>query len=120
MDMDPLMGNHLDDFFHRGFHKPRMWTQYADQHRGVCLIFDRTKLAKAIENQLSEGQIRMTGPVEYVNRSILPQLSVAEPFTIDIDALESVRRTAYPQLHLQRLYKVLFFEKMVDCKHGTE
>jgi hypothetical protein len=32
----------------RGYARPRMWAQYADNHRGVCLILDRERLGKAI------------------------------------------------------------------------
>ena len=30
--------------FGRGWARARMWDQYAEQHRGVCLVFDRAKL----------------------------------------------------------------------------
>ena len=28
----------------RGWGHPRMWAQYADKHKGVCLVFDKDKL----------------------------------------------------------------------------
>lgn len=30
--------------FGRGYAHSRMWDQYADRHRGVCLIFDRARI----------------------------------------------------------------------------
>jgi len=43
----------LDHMFHRGYSKPRMWAQYANNHTGVCFIFNRAKLQETIESSLS-------------------------------------------------------------------
>src|SRR4051812_6568338 len=32
--------------FGRGFAHPRLWEHYADDHRGVCLCFDRKELTR--------------------------------------------------------------------------
>ena len=37
----------------RGFSHPRMWAQYAANHRGVCLQFEKSKLHKKIIEQLA-------------------------------------------------------------------
>lgn len=55
-------GNPLDCCWAR----PRMWEQYADTHAGVCLVFDRTALEKALRSQLDErGNTYYLGPVKY-------------------------------------------------------
>jgi len=46
----------------RGYSKPRMWAQYAENHRGMCFIFERKSLAdkmkKIIKNHdFLEGRI---------------------------------------------------------------
>jgi len=33
------------------YYYPRMWAQYGDNHRGVCLIFNKKKLIKQIQEQ---------------------------------------------------------------------
>jgi hypothetical protein len=47
MDAEPLTGTHFIDIFNRGFCKPKMWAQYADRHRGVCLVFDFSKIERS-------------------------------------------------------------------------
>ena len=55
----------------RGWARSRMWAQYADDHRGVCLVFDRQELMRELRDQLLvEGAI-MRGPVRYENTSAL-------------------------------------------------
>ncbi|HAT86949.1 MAG TPA: hypothetical protein DCS30_13995 [Rhizobiales bacterium] len=34
-----------------GHIKPRMWAIYGDQHKGVCLVFDKIQLTAALERQ---------------------------------------------------------------------
>lgn len=34
----------------KGWARSRMWAQYADNHKGVCLIFDKESLVKSFEN----------------------------------------------------------------------
>lgn len=43
-----------------------MWEHYADDHRGVCLVFDRKRLSDALHNTLSSLRIPFyEGSVEY-------------------------------------------------------
>ena len=34
----------------KGWARSRMWAQYADSHKGVCLIFDKENLVKSFKN----------------------------------------------------------------------
>lgn len=120
MDSPPLSGSHLDDIFKRGFCKPRMWAQYAERHSGVCLVFDRRRLAQAIEEQIASKHLVVFGPVKYIDRGIVPNLYRDQEYMINIDVLESVGRDAYPQLHLRTHVRSLFFEKMTDWNSECE
>jgi hypothetical protein len=65
-----LSQNHPDyeggtDIFRRGDCRPRMWANYAENHRGICLRFDGAKLNQQIENQLGESSTVFHGPVIY-------------------------------------------------------
>jgi len=52
--------------FGRGFARPRLWEQYADNHRGVCLCFDCEKLVRMLRQELAPGDERIwDGPVVY-------------------------------------------------------
>lgn len=49
--------------------RPRLWEQYADTHRGVCLVFERVLLAEAVQSDFGEGQVSI-GEVEYTPAGI--------------------------------------------------
>lgn len=38
------------DIFSKGWARSRMWAQYADKHKGVCLIFDKVNLINAFRS----------------------------------------------------------------------
>lgn len=119
MDSAKLTGNHLEDIFKRGFCKPRMWAQYAERHSGVCIVFDRQKLAKQVEMQMVTARVVLSGSVKYVDRSIVRNLD-DQQYMINLDVMESVGRDAYVDLHLKTHYQRLFFEKMNDWRDESE
>jgi Protein of unknown function (DUF2971) len=51
--------------FAKGFYKPRMWAQYGDANKGVCLIFNREILTEQIKKQLVEKGDLYCGNVTY-------------------------------------------------------
>jgi hypothetical protein len=122
MDGEDLTGDHTQDIFKRGFCKPRMWAQYADNHSGVCLVFDLEKLSKRIVSEFSAENLFFYGPVKYTNRQIVRNLYDPDDqqYTINVDYLEKVGREAYVEAHLRTHYQRLFFEKMEDWKDESE
>lgn len=48
-----------------GFLKPRMWDQYGDKYRGVCLVFSKSKLLETTIELTSKA-------IEYLNYSHIP------------------------------------------------
>jgi len=42
-----------------------MWEQYADNHAGVCLVFDRAVLLDSLEHNLGADGAYWEGPVKY-------------------------------------------------------
>lgn len=119
MDSGPLTGNHLSEIFKRGFCKPRMWAQYAENHSGVCIVFDRIKLTQQIAAQFGRSHNLLFGAVKYVDRSVIRRLD-DQPYMINLDVLESVGKKEYPNLHLRTHYQRLFFEKMTDWRDEVE
>lgn len=118
-DRSPLTGNHIEDICNRGFCKPRMWAQYADRHSGVCLVFDKGRLERAISKTFSRYKI-LQGDVKYIDRSVIPNLDEEGDYTINVDLLERYGLKAYANVHLKTYYKRLFFEKMTDWSHEDE
>ena len=118
-DSSPLTGNHLREIFQRGFCKSRMWAQYADRHTGVCLVFERERLHNLIEKRFSSDHLVLSGCVNYLNRSVLPQLE-EQQYTINVDFLESVGLEAYVGSHVLTHHQRLFFEKLEDWRDESE
>lgn len=118
-DEGALTGNHISDIALRGFCKPRMWAQYGGKHKGVCLVFSRERLHQLIDEQFSSDYLIASGPVKYVDRSVMNNLN-EQQYTIDVDLLENVGRDTYFKMHLRAHYRRLFFEKMTDWRGENE
>ena len=56
-----LTGDHTRDIYARGFGKARMWAQYADNHKGVCLILEKSVIRKAVEERFGDESFRLYG-----------------------------------------------------------
>jgi hypothetical protein len=54
--------------FH-GYARDRMWAQYADRHRGVCLFFDCEALEFAFQHEFRDRGIALAGDVRYQSES---------------------------------------------------
>ena len=63
--------------FHRGWARARMWEQYADQHTGACLVFDRSRLVRLVDEHrpTGDGDLFSCGRVHYVDRALTIELT---------------------------------------------
>lgn len=113
-----LTGSNVDDIHNRGFCRPRMWAQYAENHAGVCLIFDFESLTNAVVAAFPDHR-RFAGPVSYKNRTISQDLATS-PYVINIDWLESLDREEYLAAHIYTHHARLFFEKSEDWRDEVE
>lgn len=117
-DSAPLTGDHTRDIFNRGFAKARMWAQYADSHRGACLVFDRNALAQEVSAHFQGGNV-LSGLVSYENEGHVPGGRQPE-FVIQVDDLVASGTERYIQLHFQRHHRNLFFRKLRDWQNESE
>jgi len=62
-DEEDGVGFSIDGIYSRGFCKPRMWAQYADNHSGVCLVFDWVKIGESIRNAFREEKLVFEGHI---------------------------------------------------------
>jgi len=124
MDTPPLTGDHLREIFARGYCKPRMWAQYGAAHSGVCLIFRAQELLEAAHARFNQSVPLLYGPVQYVNRSVVPNLFSTSPdaqaYLINFDHYERVGKEKYLLDHVLTHRKRLFFEKMTDWENERE
>jgi hypothetical protein len=49
----------------RGYARPRMWEQYAENHAGVCLVFDRKLLAESLTSGFTHLGEQINAEVKY-------------------------------------------------------
>lgn len=120
-DTAPLSGDFTDsDIYRRGFSKPRMWAQYGDRHRGVCLVFDKSLLNDHIRTQSPGGAQVRFGKVQYTDSPLISTLGDPDPYQINVDAMEDLGQVAYVALHLKVYGQHLFFEKSSDWRDECE
>lgn len=99
-----------NEIFGRGFSHSRMWTQYADGHRGVCLVFDKQALASAIQVELGGKGRLWHGPVTYADE----EDDELRAFTLwEHRILKLGLNTAIAE-HLEAHHKALLFRKNTD------
>ena len=98
----------------RGYGRPRMWAQYADNHRGVCIVLDRGRLDQAIRRKYpdhGDSWVR-DGEVEYVT-------SYNDPASIAIEYREGGVQACVTE-YFTRYGGSLFFTKHVDWRDENE
>src|SRR6266487_7145354 len=103
--------------FGRGFAHPRLWEQYADNHRGICLCFDREKLIRMVsEEVVRRGERLFHGPVVYRDGPIK-----AEAYTFPMSDFEAGYSNAkIIDRLITRNMDELFFTKVEDWKTEFE
>lgn len=112
--------DHYDagDFLYAfGWARARLWEQYASNHAGVCLIFNRERLHAALESSLDQQGTSYRGAVEYSPRGfydspsrIVVDANLLDPTTHDERIVEWVR-----ERHVD-----LFFRKTDDWRSEHE
>ena len=91
--------------------RPRMWAQYGDNHRGVCLLFDRSQLTKAIRSSLPEGAFMYEGPVEYDDHLKHVSASVND---FDYDFVSELGLEAAIKRQVDTYHRALYLRKDSD------
>ncbi len=103
-----------------GYAHDRMWAQYADNHKGVCLVFDRAKLVERMQNHFGErlraGKgVLIHGPVEYIHDQLYyPSRSLSH------DELHQMGVEDYVKSHRERFARQLYLTKTGDWANEQE
>lgn len=113
------VGMEPNAIYERGFCRPRMWAQYAQNHTGACLVFDSKMLRQALAESVSNPRDLFEQHVTYLNRSRAPSLT-DNPFILDIDAIRRRGVRDSVRAHIDRHWQALFFEKMMDWSDERE
>lgn len=101
--------------FGRGYAHPRLWEQYADNHRGVCLCFDTDTLVRRLTDRLKPHGELHHGPVIYDNRAIAPGA-----LNVILDRLRTAGPVEAASGHLRDHIGELLFTKLKDWESEVE
>jgi hypothetical protein len=97
-----------------GFLKPRMWSQYGDRFRGVCLAFSKRKLIEQIEKQIPDIPVYHHNIIYSLYKEIGMYHPRIETRNIDENSLDYVKN--FIPLNAERL----FFVKHDDFRDENE
>jgi hypothetical protein len=105
-------------FLAPGYARPRMWAQYADNHKGICLLFDKntidTKMQQTFADRCFSGQVAYDGEI-FVSLSLFPP-----PATALITDLKNLRAVDAARKYVFDHHVALFLRKNPDWAHETE
>lgn len=110
-------GKRTSLFYGRGHQRPRMWAQYADNHRGVCLVFDREKLIETAKAELGAKGNLYIEPVHYGDKD---EIIVGPEYSINCDNCLEIGVPTFVEKQVQSYYQHYFFRKHVDWQHEHE
>ena len=105
-----------DLYYKTGFFKMRMWAQYGDLHRGLCLAFSRDEMVEEIKKEYGEFKL-YRGDIKYKDSS----LDMRKAYHIELNnkALENFREFFISE-HLIKHRDDLFFTKNTDWRDEFE
>ncbi|MBF7066319.1 DUF2971 domain-containing protein [Aliarcobacter butzleri] len=94
----------------KGYEKPRMWSQYGQNHSGICLVFSKESLIKTIQNQLSQNYLVYHENVNYKEIDFESLNIYDNALTINEIVINNIKQN----------YKNIFFQKHLDYKDENE
>ena len=104
-------------YYTKGFARPRMWAQYAQNHTGVCLVFKRDNVV-SVFNETFGDEIHYAGNVSYE-----PIVSILSENLYAQELLpEEVRRPVADLISekIRKYHKVYYFSKHKDWHTENE
>lgn len=109
--------------FGDGFARARMWSQYAGNHTGVCLAFDRAMLCQAVQEMANARRLKLyEGPVRYARE---PSAHVGpfgdlRPGPFDVPLSRSPDLDLFIEERFPTAVHDLYFVKAWDWSSETE
>jgi hypothetical protein len=97
----------------RGHSLPAMWAGYADDHRGACLVFDRSKLDMSVRDS-AHGSVVIAKPVAYENHQPVPDFSKDQALIFSLAAVPLIGLDTAIDQHTDRHQDRLFFLKSLN------
>lgn len=102
-----------------GYYRPRMWDQYGEQNKGVCIVFNKDKILNIIKKKLDNNKKLYYREIEYLNLNP-PKYYEGELKNIyvsDIKNTEELERKIFDSE--ESIYAYLF-RKHIDWSNEAE
>lgn len=104
-----------DNLLFKGLTRSRMWAQYADNHSGACLVFDKSEFQKAFKSLSNDDvEILSDRAINYTN-----YLAELETSLEDINSGARVIYD-YSNFYLEEDKKKFLFQKCQDYRDENE
>jgi hypothetical protein len=105
------------EIFGRGYARARMWEQYAEAHRGVCLMFRREDFERrALAELRARSPNSWASAVNYTQRGILENPAA----TLMANNNPGTPAARMVDKHVQQQYDWIFFTKLLDWESEHE
>lgn len=101
--------------FKRGWGYPRMWAQYGENHKGICLMIDRNLLYESINKEATKNFIIFNRAVNYTDELFDKELNCIN--------IEEVKLSGIAESIMNRLnsnIEYFFFKKALDWQSERE
>lgn len=100
----------------RGFSRVRLWANCADNHKGMCFIFDKQLLIDSVNTAFKEFKLNILhGNVNYGGLD-----TIMKSFKIDYDKIRKIGIENSFKEYLKDNTNNIFFHKTVDWKDENE
>jgi hypothetical protein len=97
--------------FHKGYIRPRMWSQYGEHHKGICLVFSKKELTKLIIARKFPDYYIFKKEVEYTNKVSLQR---------SVYTFRQNHFSANPIDFIKHNKSIYFFSKIKDYRDESE
>lgn len=100
----------------------RMWSQYGENHRGVCLVFAKDALLQSFEQRFPDKRSRLVQDVRY-NQIPFASASLVRSASITLENSNGQLKTMmneFPDLLQAQVIKDIIFSKMSDFRDENE
>lgn len=101
----------------RGYNHPRMWSQYAENHSGVCLIINKALFDKSVYKNFSKHKV-FEGNVIY-DYTIF-NTRVGDALDISIDQYKTLEIDELIDRKIKEYQDIYFFNKHYDWSNEQE
>lgn len=96
-----------------GWSKSRMWAQYGENHRGICLVFSKKAIESVLADKADIKKNVIAGNIQYTTEAGIPIM-------LDGNQLVKDGVEGYCYNHIKRHSGTLFFTKNIDYRDESE